>query len=109
VAYCPECGGEMDAAAPACPRCGYDFPQPPEPPAPPGLAYSPLAEVALVVGIVAAGIGCLLAIVAAAVALVQGEWGRALIVSPLAFFLQLAMLVVFVRVRRIGPPGSRPR
>jgi hypothetical protein len=100
MAFCPNCQGVMDAAAVACPHCGYDFPPASADPRR-GIAYSPLANLALVVGIVAAGLGCAVAVLAAVAALLNGQWSNALVVAPLAFFLQLAMLVVFVRVQRI--------
>jgi hypothetical protein len=40
-------------------------------------------------------------VIALAGALMNGQRLTALVVGPLAFFLQLAMLVVFVRVQRI--------
>ena len=100
MAFCPKCAGALDVAAVVCPHCGYDFPAGnPHPRR--GIAYSPLANVALIVGIVAAGFGCLMSAIATVYALANAEWLTALIVGPLAFFLQLAMLVVFVRVQRL--------
>ncbi len=100
MAFCPKCSGVMDTAAVACPHCGYAFP-PADPNPRDGLAYSPLANLALIVGILAAGLGCVVAVIGTIIALVTGQWGTALVVGPLAFFLQLAMLVVFMRVQRI--------
>ena len=100
MAFCPKCQGVLDAAAVACPHCGYDFPPGNADPRR-GIAYSPLANLALVVGIVAAWLGCAAVVIASVGALMSGQWVAALVVGPLAFFLQLAMLVVFVRVQRI--------
>src|SRR5262249_33099807 len=100
MAYCPRCRGVLDVAAVVCPHCGYDFP-PGDTALRRGLAYSRLANLALVVGIVAAGFGCAVAAVSSVIALLRGEWSLALIAGPLAFFLQLALLVVFVRIQRI--------
>jgi hypothetical protein len=100
MAFCPKCNGVLDMAAVACPHCGYDFsPSTPEPRR--GIAYSPLANLALIVGVVAAGLGCIVSVIASVGALINEQWGNALVVAPLAFFLQLAMLVVFIRVQRI--------
>ncbi|HKB40318.1 MAG TPA: hypothetical protein VKD72_28060 [Gemmataceae bacterium] len=100
MAFCPKCNGEMTATQTACPHCGYDFP--PDPAAHrKGLAWSPLAELALFVGTFAAGLGAVLALAAGIVALTRGEWLIALVVCPIAFLLQVAMLVVFVRVQHI--------
>jgi hypothetical protein len=81
MAFCPNCQGVLEAAAVACPHCGYAFP--------PGnldprssIAYSWLADLALVVGIVAAGLGCVVAVIASVVALMNGQWGTALVVVP---------------------------
>ena len=100
MAFCPKCKGVLDAAAIACPRCGYDFP-PGNPDPRRGIAFSPIANLALIVGTVAAGLGCGAAVIASIAALINGQWVTALVLGPLAFFLQLAMLVVFVRVQRI--------
>jgi hypothetical protein len=99
MAYCPKCDVPLDTNAVVCPNCGYDFP--PGNPVSRGIAYSPLANLALLIGIIAAGFGCLVTVIATVRALLNAEWGVALVVGPLAFFLQLAMLVVFVRVQRI--------
>ena len=32
MAYCPKCGGVMEARAAVCPHCGYDFPAATAPP-----------------------------------------------------------------------------
>jgi hypothetical protein len=103
MAFCPNCRGVVDAAAVVCPHCGYDFPLGGPDPITPrrDLAHSTLANIALIVGIVAAGLGCIAAIVGGIVSLVNGELFTAIVVRPLAFFLQLAMLVVFVRVQRV--------
>jgi hypothetical protein len=103
MAYCPKCRGVLDAAATVCPHCGYDFPLGgPEPAAPRrDFAHSTLANIALIVGMIAAGFGCAGAVLGFVVSLSNGEWVNAFFVAPLAFFLQLAMLVVFVRVQRI--------
>ena len=100
MAYCPKCSGVMEAAAVVCPHCGYDFaPNEPEPRR--GIAYSGLANLALMVGILAAGLGCAACVIVAGVALLRGELLIALILAPLAFLHQLAMWVVYVRVQRI--------
>jgi hypothetical protein len=103
MAYCPKCRGVLDAAATVCPYCGYDFPLGGPEPAPPrrDFAHSTLANIALIVGMVAAGFGCAFALIGVVVSLLRGDWAKALIEHPLAFFLCLSMLVVFVRVQKI--------
>jgi hypothetical protein len=100
MAYCPKCAGVLDTAAVVCPHCDYDFPAGNPNPGR-GFAYSPLANLALFVGMFATGFGCLAAVVVSIGALFDGHWFTALIAGPFAFFLQLAMLVVFVRVQRL--------
>ncbi len=102
MAFCPKCNGEMDVIAKACPHCGYDFALPPvftsdEP----GIIYSGLADVALTISSIAAGLGCIGAIIVAIRALTRSHLFEAFVLCPIAFFLQLGMLVVFERVRRI--------
>lgn len=108
MAYCPKCNAEMNANDVACPQCGYDFPntqaeaearQRWE-----GLAYSPLADIALLVSMIAAVLGCCGAIVFTIIAMLQGQLLSAIVVGPIAFFLQLGMLVVFLRVQNVQRP-----
>jgi len=100
MAYCPKCAGVLDLGAVVCSHCGYDFP-PGNPNLRRGIVYSMLANIALFVGIVAAGFACLLAVITTISGLFNAEWMTALVYGPLAFFLCLAMLVVFVRVQRM--------
>jgi hypothetical protein len=89
----------MDAAATVCSHCGYEFP-PHDPDPRRGIAYSRLADMALFVGSLVAGLGSIGAIFTTIFAIINGEWlmaGQA----PIAFFLCLAMLVVFIRVQRL--------
>ena len=87
----------MGAMETVCPHCGYDFPNAAGP-RKEGVAYLRLADVALIVSTIAAGFGCLAAVGAGVVALVEGDW-RGLVASPIAFFLQLGLLVVFIRIQ----------
>jgi len=100
MAYCPKCAGVLDSGAVVCPHCGYDFP-PGSPDLRRGIADSLLADIALFVGMVAAGFACLVAVIGSVSGLINAEWMTALVYGPLAFFLCLAMLVVFVRVQRM--------
>jgi hypothetical protein len=100
MAYCPHCAGVLDSGAVVFPHCGYDFP-PSNPNPRRGIAYSFLANVALFIGTVAAGFGCLAAVIAVVSGLMKGDLMTALIHGPLTFFICLAMLVVFVRVQRL--------
>lgn len=63
-----------------------------------GLAYSPLADVALKVGRIAALVGVVASVLHFLIAASEIDLGRAFI-ALLAFFLCLAVGVVFVRVQ----------
>lgn len=101
MAYCPECKGEMTATATVCPHCGFDFPDTGETStgARQGLAYSPLADLVLLVSTIAAALGVGGAALATVAALIQGQFLYGLLVGPVAVFLQLGMLIVFLRVQ----------
>ncbi len=102
MAYCPKCKGEMPQTAAKCPHCQFDFPL--ESPAGEGVgtgfAYSPLADFALFVSMLAASIGTGAAAIGSIVAVFQGHFFEGLFLGPLAFFLQLGMLVTFLRVAK---------
>jgi hypothetical protein len=101
MAYCPECKGEMLPTAIACPHCGYDFPASGAKRNPSrGFAYSPLADVALIVCMFAATIGAVGAAIAAIAAITQGQFVNGLLIYPIASLLQIGMLVVFIRVQQ---------
>jgi hypothetical protein len=102
-AFCPRCKGAIGLSERTCPHCGHNFPLR-KPNHEHGIVYSPTADLALVVGTIVAGLGCLASVILSIVLFFRGEFANALILCPLAFFLQLAMLVVFVRVQRITPP-----
>ena len=119
---CPHCGAALPHVHDAfCPECAEPLDEPPSRPAPqevkqsgapegaplsgPGLAYSPLAHAALVVGVLFALIGCVVSAVWAVVSVGRGDWGTALLVCPISFFLQLALAVVFLRVMDLKPPA----
>lgn len=59
MAYCPKCKGEMLPTAIECTHCGYDFPSRNSDGrgSQSGFAYSPLADLALIVSMIAASIG----------------------------------------------------
>jgi hypothetical protein len=100
MAYCPECKGEMLPTAIECPHCGYDFPEPSHKrKASGGFAYSPIADLALIVSMFAAAIGACVSGIAAIVAIFQGLYLNGFVVLPIACLLQLGMLVVFIRVQ----------
>jgi len=88
-----------------CPHCGYDFPPAEKPAAEKfrreGIEYSALADVALLISAIAAAAGCVFSLWMIGVSLfATREWLRAFVVFPLSFFLQLGMLVVFLRAMR---------
>ncbi len=105
MATCPQCRGEMKTLDLVCPHCGYDFP-PSEPSDPQGLRregieYSALADIALLISALAAALGCVASLWMIAVSLFATQrWIDALVLYPLTFFLQLGMLVVFLRTMR---------
>jgi hypothetical protein len=102
MAYCPKCKGEMDSAALACPHCGYNFPDPSSAAAPrkTGFAYSPLADLALLVCMIAAVIGAGGAGFATIWAIWKGDFIIGFFWGPIATLLQLGMFVVFLRVQQ---------
>jgi len=98
MAFCPECKGSMGPTEVACPHCGYDFPDVQNPiPQRTGFAYSGLADAALLASTISAGLGCVGAIFWTVGSVANGNLAG-IIVGPLACFLQLGMLVVFLRV-----------
>ena len=102
MAFCPECSDEMPAMAVACVSCGFKFPEASESRSTTrrdGLAHSALADIALIVSMIAAALGCLGAVIAGLVFVMRGDLLSGFVVAPLAFFLQLGMLVVFIRVQ----------
>ena len=85
MAICPECNGEMGQTETVCPSCGFDFPADVagrDASEKSGLAYSPLARLALVVGAMAAGLGCAIVLVLSLVALSNGELLDGLVFGP---------------------------
>lgn len=96
MAICPKCSAAMGATEVSCPACGYDFPGDAVPQRE-GFAYSAFADMALIVSMLAAGLGCVASIYFAVVCLLMGVLSQSLM-AVVAFFLQLGMLVVFMRV-----------
>ncbi len=101
MAICPKCKGEMEQTEAVCPQCGYDFPLEKDRKARAGLAYSVLADAALVLGQYMAGLACILAIVACIRSLASKEWIDAFIRGPILVVLLLAMFVVFRRTQDV--------
>lgn len=97
MAFCPECMGAMASVEIVCPHCGYDFPDVQGSKPRTGFAYSVLADAALVVSMIAAGLGSVLTALATVAALLAGELITA-VMGVIGVFLQLGMLVVFLRV-----------
>ena len=99
MAKCPKCGGDMDAMATKCPTCGYDFPtEMVKRDSGLSWAYSTFSDVALIVGMIATGVACVLVVINAVVSLFRKRLWDAFISYPLAFLILFAMLVVFARV-----------
>jgi uncharacterized membrane protein YvbJ len=103
MAFCPKCNGEMKFTDAVCPHCGYDFPHAKNEGAKSkrSFPYSPLADVALIAATIAAFLGCLITVFAAVSALMSRDGGLlyALVIWPIAFFVQLGNLVVLLRVQ----------
>jgi hypothetical protein len=93
-ALCPKCGSRLQLLDLACQKCGYEA----SPQRPAHVADFPWVFTALL-----AALGCFLTIVLAIVFLVQGELGVALFGCPVAFFIQVVLLVVSVRAIRATP------
>ena len=85
-----------------CTHCGYDFPSKNSDgrASQSGFAYSPLADVALIVSMIAASIGACAAAIAAVAGLYHGQFLNGLVLYPIACLLQIGMLVVFLRVQQ---------
>ena len=102
MANCPKCKAEMGEREAVCPKCGYDFPPTPDASLTrEGIAYSPWADIALMVGAVVAAIACVGCAIGALYTLFHGEFWAALVTLPVQFFLSLAMLVVFLRIQKV--------
>ena len=102
MAYCPQCRGEMGERDVVCPHCGYDFPPRPDRTAiRRGIEYSIWADIALMIGAVVAGLGCLCCIIGSVMAIFLNQLMHGFVVGPIAAFLFLAMLVVFVRIQKL--------
>ena len=102
MAYCPQCKSELPLAAVVCESCGYDFPSESDGRSSSnrdGLAYSPVADIALIISMLAATIGCIGTAIWGFAQILRGNFVSGLVQAPLAFFLQLGMLVVFIRVQ----------
>jgi hypothetical protein len=101
MAFCPQCKAEMPKTAVVCPSCNYDFPAKDitAPDVPSGFAYSAIADIALMVGSVAAGFAAILAAYLTLLKLLDGQWWGGLVEGPLTVFVMLGILVVFLRVQ----------
>ena len=101
MAYCPKCKGEIGTTAVTCSHCGYDFPSTDLAAAnkKDGFEYSRLADIALIVSTIAAATGVGVAALASIVFIWHRQYLNGLILGPLACFIQLGMLVVFLRIQ----------
>jgi hypothetical protein len=98
MATCPNCKADMDAMAAVCPHCGYDFPlHQTSKPERRGIAYSALADLSLVVGMLCTALGAISMLVFVGAALLDRNL-RAGFSSLITFFILLALFVVFQRV-----------
>ena len=103
MAYCPECNSEMGMTDTLCSGCGYDFPQEGRHRTigRPGLAYSSLADLALLIGEIVSGLKAIAFAIGAVVMLFRGELLIA-VGATLLSLLAFGLFVVFARVRAMG-------
>lgn len=101
IAFCPNCHLEIPATAVVCPHCEYDFPEvdTPAQSSERGFPYNSLANIALLISTVAAGIGMAAALFFSVIALCSGDLCSGLFLGPVAFFVQMGLMVVFLRVQ----------
>ncbi len=100
MAFCPKCNATIKHTDIKCDACGYDFPDDSSS-ARSGFAFSGLADFSLMIGGIAAGLGCLGAIIQGVGAAIAGLYWDAFFVAPITFFICFAMLVVFVRIQKV--------
>jgi zinc-ribbon domain len=102
MAFCPECKKEMSATAIVCPHCGYDFSAVDLSPKPArkGFAYSPLADAALIAGMLASAAAVALMGLVTVVALFSGNLLVGLVQGPITCLVLLSLLVVLLRVQK---------
>jgi ATP-dependent Clp protease adaptor protein ClpS len=96
TAFCPRCEGEMARTDVVCPHCGNDFPHRTSD----NWLSSHLGTVALLVGVVGSGLGCLLSLIGAVLLMAEGRLAEALIGMPIVFSLFLAILVFLTRAEK---------
>jgi hypothetical protein len=99
MAFCPKCKAAMSAMEISCPSSGYVTPGTDPSSKKGGFAYSSLANLALIVSTIAGAFSCLLTIYFSLIALSAGQLFHGLILGPIAFFLQLGLVVVFLRIQ----------
>jgi hypothetical protein len=101
MAFCPNCKGVIGQTDTVCPHCAHDFPEDKRDVTGRGLAYSAFATIALIVGQIVTGFGCVFTAIASIGSLSRGDLVEGLIRGPIIFFVLLALLVVFVRVQKL--------
>ena len=109
MAFCTECGAEMDATAVRCDGCGYEFPDITDVEVvrerlAVGWAYSPAADLLLLIVQVLLGITLVITLIGicgtALTAVFYPSWNNAMACLGMMFAsaLTAANLIVFVRV-----------
>ena len=103
MAFCMKCGQEVPDLTIECPHCGHDFLRPPKTGNPGGWEYSTLADMALLAGAVASGLGAFgcAYLICLYVCFAPVPWSDLwpfLIAGTIGFINCLALLVVFLRV-----------
>ena len=103
MAFCMKCGQEVPDLTIECPHCGHDFLRPPKTDTPGGWEYSTLADLALLMGAVASGLGAFgcVYLICLYVFFAPVRWSDLwpfLIAGAICFCVCSALLVVFLRV-----------
>ena len=101
MAFCLECKAVMSAMEVRCPHCGYLPPATDPKTRKSGIAHSSLADFALIVSTIATTFSCLLTLYFGLIELSAGQLFNGLILCPIAFLVQLGMVVAFLRIQEV--------
>ena len=101
MAFCSACNAVMSAMEVRCPHCGYLPPATDPNVRRSGIAHSSLADFALVVSTIATTFSCLLTLYFSLITLSAGQLFNGLVLCPIAFLVQLGLVVVFLRIQEV--------